>query len=170
MLKYIYFNVLKKYGLVSECPAWYSKCDIKSKYENDQICLLWDIPEFMGYDDEDDSKVLRPDGKMILKDERKVIILEMSVPWIQNRESKLVEKEQKYRELIPKTKEMYPNYDCVQATFIIDCLGGYSSSYVDALKQVGLTDRECKQIVRNTQKIVVSEGRSIMNKFKMLTR
>ena len=108
--------------------------------------------------------------KMILKNERKVIILEMSVPWIKNRETKLVEKEQKYRELIPKIQEMYPNYECEQATFIIDCLGGYSSSYVDALKKVGLTDRDCKQIVRNTQKIVLTEGRSIMNMFKMLTK
>ena len=170
VLKYIYFNVLKKYGLVTECPPWYSKCEIKAKYENDQICLLWDIPEYMGYDDEEESKVLRPDGKMILKNEQKVIILEMSVPWIQNRESKLIEKEKKYRELIPKIQEMYPNFECEQATFIIDCLGGYSSSYIDALKKVGLTDRECKQIVRNTQKIVVTEGRSIVNKFKMLAK
>ena len=169
-MKYIYFNILKKYGIVSECPTWYSKSEIKPMYENDQICLLWDIPEFMGYDDEDDSKVLRPDGKLIFKQERKVMILEMSVPWIQNRESKLAEKELKYRELIPKTMEMYPNYTCEQATFIIDCLGGYSSSYVDALKKVGLTERECKQIIRNTQKIVVTEGRSIMNKFKMLAK
>ena len=65
---------------------------------------------------------------------------------------------------------MYSNYTCEQATFIIVCLGGYSSSFVDALKKVGLSDRECRQIVRNAQKIVVTEGRSIMNKFKMLVK
>ena len=52
----------------------------------------------------------------------------------------------------------------------IDCLRGYSSSFVDALKKVGLSDRECRQIVRNAQKIVVTEGISIMNKFKMLVK
>ena len=67
-------------------------------------------------------------------------------------------------------KEMYPDFECEQVTFVIDCLGGYSSSYVDALKKVGLSGREFEQIVRNTQKIVVTEGRYIMNMFKMLSK
>ena len=66
-------------------------------------------------------------------------------------------------------KEMYPNHECEQVTFILDCLGGYSCSYPDALRKIGFTKYECNRILQNTQKIVVTEARYIVNKFKMLT-
>lgn len=52
ILRYIYFNILTKYGVKSSCPPWYSHEKVKPLYENDKICLYWDIPEYLGYDDE----------------------------------------------------------------------------------------------------------------------
>ena len=168
-LKYIYFNILVKYGIIPKCPPWYSKNEIKPWYENDEICILWDIPEYLGFDDEDDSKLLRPDGKLIFKTTRKVMLLEMSVPWIQNRERKFAEKEEKYRELVLSMKTLYADYEIKQVTFIMDCLGGYSSSCIEALKDIGFSKYEYERILRNMQKVVITESRYIINKFKQLT-
>ena len=81
---------------IDECPPWYSPVNVKPRYENEKIIILWDIPEYSGVEDEDVRKSLRPDGKVIFKEDRKVLVLEMTVPWIKNRELKLVEKEEKY--------------------------------------------------------------------------
>ena len=93
----------------------------------------------------------------------------MSAPWMQNRETKFAEKVDKYRELILSMKAMYKNYEIKQVTFIMDCLGGYSCSLVEALKEIGFSKYEYEQILRNMQKIVVTESRYIVNKFKKLT-
>ena len=55
--------------MIDKCPPWYSDTEIKPQYENDDVCLLWDIPEFTGRDGEDvnDTEVLRPDGRLMLK-------------------------------------------------------------------------------------------------------
>ena len=95
---------------------------IKPHYENEDICLLWDIPEFLGYDEEDESKIQRPDGKLIFKQQKLMFILEMSVPWITNRHDKFIEKEEKYADLILAVKVLYRDYDIVQITLIMDCL------------------------------------------------
>ena len=170
ILQYIYFHILVKYGLIKKCPPWYTNEKVKPHYENDKIILLWDIPEYLGYNDEEDDKMLRPDGKIILKEHSKIQILEMSVPWITNREKKLEEKMLKYRNLIISMKTLYPNYHIEQDTFIVDSLGGYSKSMVDALKKLNFNDDECVRILLNIQKIVLNESRYIINRFKQITR
>ena len=132
--------------------------------------MYWDIPEYLGYDDEDETKVLRPDGKLILKQQSKIFVLEMSVPWITNREKKLEEKENKYRDLVASLKILHPNYEIEQVTFIVDVLGGYSTSLVDALKTLGFDSSTVKRMLLSIQKIVLTESRYIVNRFKQLTR
>ena len=159
-----------KYGLLDRCPPWYSDMTIKPHYENEDICLLWDIPKFLGYDEEDDSKIQRPDGKLIFKQQKLKFILEMSVPWITNRHDKLIEKEEKYADLILAIKVLYPDYDIVQMTLIMDCLGGYSASLPDGLKKIGFSKKERTKMLTNLQKIVLMESRYIINRFKQRTR
>ena len=69
-------------------------------YENEDVIILWDIPEYSGIEEEDENRIYRPDGKIIFKTDRQVLLLEMSVPWIDNRESKFSEKEEKYKGII----------------------------------------------------------------------
>ena len=38
VLKYIYFNILKKYGIVSECPTWYSKSESQCTRTIGYVC------------------------------------------------------------------------------------------------------------------------------------
>jgi hypothetical protein len=64
--------------------------------------------------------LLRPDGKLIIKQQNKMFVLEMSVPWISNREVKFGKKKKKYKDLIASMKILHPQYDIEQVTFIID--------------------------------------------------
>ena len=82
------FHVLHMYSLIDNCPPWFVNVTIKPHYENEDLILLSDIPEYSGVDEEEDDNVLRPDGKLILKKKKIVYVLEMSVPWISNREKK----------------------------------------------------------------------------------
>ena len=143
---------------------------MKPLYENERVCLYWDIPEYLGYDDEDETKVLRPDGKLIIKQQSKMFLLEMSVPWIKNREIKFKEKEDKYRDLIASMKILHPDYEIEQITFIVDSLGGYSKSLVDALNTLGFDSNAVKRMLLSIQKIVLTESRYIINRFKQLTK
>ena len=77
--------------MINEVPAWYTKICIKPLYESEEIKVYWDIPEYSGVEETDD-KPLRPDGKIINKTSKTIYVLEMSVPWIENRKSKLEEK------------------------------------------------------------------------------
>ena len=149
--------------------SWFSKVIIKPMYENEDVTLLWDIPEYLGYDDEDDAKLQRPDGKLILKKAKVMYVLEMSVPWITNREIKVAEKVEKYENIIRSLKLMYTDYHIEQLTFIVDCLGGYSKSLVDNLRKLGLSAKQCTSILMGIQKITVSEARALINQFKVLT-
>ena len=132
--------------------------------------MYWDIPEYLGYDDEDETKVLRPDGKLIIKQQSKMFLLEMSVPWIKNREIKFKKKEDKYRDSIASMKILHPDYEIEQITFIVDSLGGYSQSLVDALNTLGFDSNAVKRMLLSIQKIVLTESRYIVNRFKQLTK
>ena len=115
------------------------------------------------------TEVLRPDGRLMLKKEKIMYVLEMSVPWIQNRETKFENKQSKYKDLLINMRGLYKDYKIEQVTFIIDVLGGYSQSFIDSLKKLKFTDVERSSILRNAQKIVLSESRCIVNRFKLRT-
>ena len=93
----------------------------------------------------------------------------MSMPWITNREAKLLEKEDKYRNIIRSLKLVYPGYHVEQLTFIIDCLGGYSISLIESLKKLELPTNVRNRFLMGLQKITVSEARALINQFKVLT-
>jgi hypothetical protein len=169
VLRYILFKFLYKFKLIETCHPWYSEVDIKPSYENEDILLLWDIPEYSGRDDENDDHVLRPDGKLVWKKKKEIYVLEMSIPWIENREVKLGDKLEKYENIIRSIKCENPECKVDQVTFIVDCLGGFSKSLIDNLRKLSFDATECKHIVLGIQKIVMSEARSLINCFKMST-
>ena len=98
-----------------------------------------------------------------------MFVLEMSVPWVNNRESKFAEKENKYKDLLISMRGLYMNYKIEQITLIMDCLGGYSQPLIDNLKKIGFTKIERTSILLNMQKIVLTESRFIVNRFKLRT-
>ncbi len=111
VLQFIMFNYLWKMNLIDVCPPWYTKVCIKPMYQNNDIEVYWDIPEYSGHPDEDtENGPLRPDGKVINKQAKTIFVLEMSVPWIENRASKLIEKNEKYANIVQTLKVDNPGY------------------------------------------------------------
>ena len=166
-LQCILFPLLQTNKFIDDCPPWYTKVTIKARYENENLTLLWDIPEYSGAEDEEEDKIQRPDGKLTLKQQKKIIVLEMSVPWIENRETKIKEKEEKYKDIITRLKVENPGYQVDQATFIIDVLGGYSPHLKRNIAKLGYKSDETNRILMKLQKIVLSEAGYTINKFNM---
>ena len=155
--------------MVDRCPPWYSNVEIKKRYESDDVELIWDIPEYTGNEDDDERKLLRPDGKIVLKKQKMIFVLEQSVPWITNREIKITEKVEKYRNIIRNIKIENPGHEVRQVTFVIDCLGGYSKSLPENLIELSFTINELNTILIGLQKIVLSEARMLINHLKLMT-
>ena len=169
VLQYIVMKFLHKNSMISECPPWFTKICIKPRYAKDDIEVLWDIPEYSGYDNELENGPLRPDGKIIDKKSKSILVLEMSIPWITNRKSKLEEKEKKYSNIVQGLKVDNPGYHVKQVTFITDCLGGYSADLIDNLKLLNLTRSDIDSILPGIQRIVVTEANALINSFKVTT-
>ena len=139
------------------------------KYENEEMTVLWDIPEYSGYDTELENGPLRPDGKIIDNKSKSILVLEMSIPWITNRKTKLEEKEGKYKDIVQSLKIDNPGYQVKQVTFITDCMGGYSTDLIDNLKLLSFTRSDIDSILPGIQRIVVTEATSVIDHFKVST-
>ena len=96
--------------MINKVPAWYTKICIEPMYQSEDLKVYWDIPEYSGMEDESVGEPLRPDGKIVDKKEKKILVLEMSVPWIENRKSKLEEKNAKYTDIVQYLKVDNPGY------------------------------------------------------------
>ena len=71
--------------------------------------------------------------------------------------------------MIQTLKVDNPLHNVQQITFIIDCLGGYSKSFIDALKILEFDKWEIDKMCLDIQKILITEATSTINKFKVLT-
>ena len=77
---------------------------MKPYYENEIAEFWWDTPEYQGNEEEDDTKLFRPDAKLRLKQERQIFILEMAVPWINNREIKYQRKDRQISKCVEQVE------------------------------------------------------------------
>ena len=93
----------------------------------------------------------------------------MSIPWIDNRQAKLSEKVEKYKDIIQTMKIDNPLFKVQQITFIVDCLGGYSNTFIEALRLLELDKNEIDKICLDIQKILITEATTTINRFKVLT-
>ena len=75
-------------------------------------------------------------GRIMDKERKEVKLLEMSCPWVENREEKAMEKTSKYRPLPWELQQRYLDYKVTQHNLIIGVLGGYSQDLTKTLKQV----------------------------------
>ena len=74
------------------------------------------------------------DARLI--DQKKVLAIEMSCPWTENREKKQEEKTIKYGPLRWELKQQFPGYDIQQYNIIIDVLGGWSTEVDEAMREL----------------------------------
>ena len=85
--------MLKDLELISEVPPRYSKTQPKLSYENGSGQALWDVPI---YADSIEVRANRIDARIVDKEQKRVLAIEVRCPWVDNREVKEMEKTQKY--------------------------------------------------------------------------
>ena len=72
---------------------------------------LWDIPLYV---ENTEVAANRIDARIVDKNEKKVIVIEMSCPWLENRQLKDLEKTQKYGPLRWELKRQFQDYKVTQ--------------------------------------------------------
>ena len=151
-LKILFFELLKSYQL-------------KPSYENEQATVYWDVPV---YADHIEVHANRVDARIVDKENQTVILLEMSCPWVENREQKEKEKTLKYAPLRLELKQQYPGYRINQVNIIIDVLGGYSKELYSSVRDL-LGAEQSRECLRRMQKSVLSSSLNIVRSFKVLS-
>ena len=79
------FLKLKSYQIIEVIPLWYSPTQPKPSYENEQVTVYWAVPV---YADDIEVHANRVDVRIVDKENQIVTLLEMSCPWVENREQK----------------------------------------------------------------------------------
>ena len=170
VLKCFFNEVLLKYNLINKCPPWFTQSEVKPYYENDIACTWWDIPEFAMANTDEEEKVYRPDGKLKLKNEKRIYIIEITISWIDNREERYVEKCGKYEDVKRNIKRVEPDHQVDQITLVMDSLGGYSKSLNENIGKIFENKTMVQKIIQKMQKAVLSESVNISRRFKLSTQ
>ena len=132
VLRILFFEILSKYNLLPrEEYAWYERISPKPVHENEEVKALWDVPLFA---EQVEVRANPIDAQVIDKVKKEVILIEMSCPWIENRQMKTEEKMRKYGPLRRELKLQYSGYKVSQHNIIMDVLGGYSKDVRKSIK------------------------------------
>ena len=140
--KVLFFEVLRSLELVTKVEPWFSQVKPKPLYENENSTAFWDVPLFA---DTTQVKSNRIDATVIDKTSKQVRVIEMSCPWLENRESKDFEKTTKYSQLRLELTNRYPVYKVNQKNIITDVLGGCSKEVEKDIKE--LVGDKCESIM-----------------------
>ena len=107
---------------------------------------------------------------MKLKHDKRIYIIEITIPWIDNREVRYIEKIEKYKDVIRNIKRLDPDNQVDQITLVMDSLGGYSKSLKDNIGKIFKDTNMVSKIIRKMQKAVLSESVNISRRFKLSTQ
>ena len=127
------------------------------------IKALWDVPLFA---EQVEVRANRIDAQVIDKVKKEVILIEMSCPWMENRQMKAEEKMLMYGPLRWELKLQYPGYKVSQHNIIMDVLGGYSKDVRKSIKCL-IGDR-CDLVMKQMQEAMLSSTLNIARNFKIL--
>ena len=108
----------------------------------------------------------RPDAKIELINEKKIFLVEQSIPLITNRENKYVEKEEKYIPIQNNLRMERSDYTIGQITLVMDSFGGYSKNLIDNIAKITENKSDISQIISNMQKSVISNASHLSKTFK----
>ena len=122
--------MIRALDLVTSEVPWFSTTQPKTMYENERAIAYWDIPM-----DRDDMhvKANRINATIVDKKNKKVSVIKMTCPWVENREEKHAAKTTKYRPLRWEFEQRYPEYRETQLYIIVDVLRGHSRDVRKAL-------------------------------------
>ena len=132
-LKILFFEILRECGLIDKIPPRYSQAVPKLLYENENHKAFWDVPV---YAENAEVRTNRMDARIINREEKKVILLEMSCAWVENRSQKEAEKARKYGPLQYELRQQFNGYRIEQFNIIMDVMEVYIIN-ADETRHVG---------------------------------
>ena len=147
-LKVLFFDLLCDVGLIESAPSLSSPETPKPEYKNDRASAFWDVPV---YAEKTEVRANRIDARVVDKQRKKVLLLEVSCPWMANRKQKEEEKTSKYAPFRWEIRQQYPHYKIAQYNIIIDVLG-VSRKTLDSIKE--LVGVRADKILLDMQKAV----------------
>ena len=167
-LKCFVWPLLYKLKLTDKCPGWYANDKILPYYENEVAKFWWDVPEYTGRDEESDHPQ-RPDAKLIVNndEDKRIYIIEMTVPWTSNRDEKYAFKIEKYENIIRALKLQHPNYNVDQITIVMDVFGGYSMNLIENIKKVISDEADIRSVIKNMRRSIISSAVNLSRTFKI---
>ena len=142
-MKILFFEVLQDLSLVNSVPPWYSPLKPKPVFEENNAQVFWEVPLFAAHQD---VRANRVDAR-INNESKRVISLEMSCPWVTNREKKEEEKTTKYGPLRWELKQKDQGYEVKQYNIIMDVLRGWCQDVEVKLKK--LVGSKSKGVLHN---------------------
>ena len=145
--------------MIQSLPGTRVQCPNQS--ESSEALAFWDVPV---YSEHTIVKANRVDARFVDHKNKKVWAVEMSCPWMEDREKKSEEKTVKYGPLRFELKKQYPSYDVEQCDIIIDVLGGWSRDG-DLTMRKFLGGRGY-DVLRRMQKATISSSLNIVRTFK----
>ena len=163
-LRSCFFDIIDDLELIEASPPWYSPTKPQPVYKGAHAQAYWDVPVYREYQD---LRANRIDARIVNHQEKKVIVMEMSCPWVSNRQKKTSEKTMKYAPLRWELKQKYPGYEILQYNIIVDVLGGCSTDVVVAMKE--LVGRRHRDILKKMQRVCLSVTLNIARTFKVAT-
>ena len=99
---------------------------------------------------------------------KRVVAVDMSCPWLDNRARKDTEKTEKYKPLRWELTRQYPGYKIVQLNVIMDVLGEWSKELdVEMNKIFGARSSD---VLKRMQEAVLSSSLNIARTFKVITK
>ena len=119
------------------------------------------------FSDHEQVRCNRVDARIVNHKTRRVVTLEMSCPWVSNREKKNEEKTVKHAPLRWESKQQFPGYEVKQHNIIIDDLGGWSREMDTTMYEI--VGNRSKEILKRMQKAVLSGTLNIAQTFKVVT-
>ena len=163
-LKVLFREMLRELQISDTVPPWYSPAVPKPIYESPEVQAYWDIPVFAV---SEQVKQNRGDARFIDHEKKKVLTVEMSCPWTENREKKQQEKTIKDGALRWELKQQLTAYDIRQYNIIVDVLGGWSTEVDEAMR--GLFGARGGKILFRMQRAVISHTLNIARTLKVMS-
>ena len=155
-LKVLFYEVLHDLKLLEDVPPWYSPSLPKPHYESSQAEAYWYIPVYAKHHE---VRANRVDALIVDHVKKKVLLIEMSCPWIDNRAKKDEEKTAKYGPLRWELKQRYPDYKIEQTNAIIDVLGGWGEEVERDI--FGIVGDKASKILKKMQGSIISSSLNI---------
>ena len=96
-----------------------------------------------------------------------IFLIEITIPWTENRKEKYLYKCEKYKHILANLKFENPGFIVDQITLVIDVFGGYDNDLISNINKI-IKDKETVTfIIKNMQKSVISSLANLSRTFKI---